>query len=115
MSTRLFDNPGLSASPLIHPSWCAESYRCTAVHPRGEHLSRPWVLPAGAGGRVSTVVSLVQRRTDLAPLVEVRLRIRLTARDETGQARQIRRLLVRLCVAVAEAGRAGTGRAGAGR
>lgn len=52
------------------------------------------------GAGVSTVVSMVQRPTDLTPLVEIRLRVRLGAVDEAGQARQIRRLLLGLDQAV---------------
>ncbi len=87
---------------LVHPVWCASSNRCTAVHPRGGHLSAPWVFPA-AGGRVATVVSLAQRETDRAPLVEIRLRIRLGSVDEAAQVRQVHRLLIRLNTAVREA------------
>jgi hypothetical protein len=84
---------------LSHPSWCARNYRCTATRDAGEHLSRPWTLPVNGAG-MSTVVSMIQRPADPTPLVEIRLRVRLAAVDEAGQARQIRRLLLGLGAAV---------------
>lgn len=87
-----------------HPRWCARNYRCTATRYGGEHLSSPIVFPAGHDG-VSTVVSLAQRPTDCTPLVEFRVRVRLTASEETEQAHQIRQLLLRLKRALGEVSR----------
>jgi hypothetical protein len=51
---------------------------------------------------VYTVVSLAQRPADHTPVVELRVRIRLTARHEHAQARQIHQLVSRLVAALGE-------------
>jgi hypothetical protein len=86
---------------LAHPAWCARSYRCTATCSGGEHLSAPVTLPAG-GGRAGTVISLAQPVRDRAPIVEIRLRVRLCSRTQDGQIRLIHRLLLGLNRAVRE-------------
>jgi hypothetical protein len=86
---------------LVHPGWCARNYRCTVSRSGGEHLSQPLAIRTAAG-QVSTVVSLAQRPTDETPMVELRVRIRLSARDEHRQARQIHHLVARLAAAVGE-------------
>lgn len=86
---------------LVHPGWCARSYRCTVNRSGGEHLSQPLAIRTH-DGRVCTVVSLAQRPTDHTPVVELRVRIRLTARHEHAQARQIHQLVSRLVAALGE-------------
>ncbi|WP_345624973.1 DUF6907 domain-containing protein [Rugosimonospora acidiphila] len=86
---------------LVHPGWCARNYRCTVSRLDGRHRSAAVCFPA-ADGRPTTVVSLSQRPTERTPVVEVRLRIRLSSRDESRQAEQIRQLLDRLNAAVRE-------------
>jgi len=86
-----------------HPSWCAD-YRCTAVHPTGEHRSAPKTL-TGSGGRLGAVVSVVRRRDRRTASVELRLWVPLRAVDDAGQEAEVEALTRMVAAAIDRAER----------
>ncbi|HEX6498796.1 MAG TPA: hypothetical protein VF054_07150 [Micromonosporaceae bacterium] len=71
-----------------HPGWCGRGHHCTAEFGIGEHRSRPLTLP-DAGGPVATVASLVLPVGQACPVLEVRLRVRLSPTTPIGQVRDL--------------------------